>query len=94
MREEILREAEFNVCGHRELDYGTPEDNFGVISELWSAYKGVDFSSKDVAIMLCLMKIGRITSGTGTRDSFVDAIGYLACGAEIVLKEVKENAIE
>lgn len=82
-RAAVLREAEKMVCGHREQDYGDPEDNFIVISQLWTVYTGRELSPLDVAIMMCLMKIGRITTGTATRDSFVDAIGYLACGAEI-----------
>ena len=82
-RAAVLREAEKMVCGHREQDYGDPEDNFIVISQLWTVYTGRELSPLDVAIMMCLMKIGRITTGTATRDSFVDAIGYLACGSEI-----------
>lgn len=82
-RAAILREAEKMVCGHREQDYGDPEDNFLLIAQLWTAYTGREHSPLDVAIMMCLMKIGRIATGTATRDSFVDAIGYLACGAEI-----------
>lgn len=82
-RAAVLREAEKMVCGHREQDYGNPEDNFIVISQLWTIYTGRELVPLDVAIMMCLMNIGRITTGTATRDSFVDAIGYLACGAEI-----------
>lgn len=82
-RSEILRTAEKMVCGHREQDYGSPENNFSKIAVLWSAYFGHDFTALDVAMMMTLMKIGRISTGTATEDSFVDAIGYLACGAEI-----------
>lgn len=82
-RAEILQTAEKMVCGHREQDYGSPEDNFSKIAGLWSAYYGYDFTALDVAMMLSLMKIGRISTGTATEDSFVDACGYLACGAEI-----------
>ena len=37
----------------------------------------------DVAMMMALLKIARIQSGTGTDDSFVDLAGYAACGGEI-----------
>ena len=37
-RSEILRAAEVCVCGQREEDYGTPEDSFRVIGELWETY--------------------------------------------------------
>ena len=82
-RSEILQQAEKMVCGHREQDYGSPENNFDIIAQLWSAYSDHAFNSVDVAMMMALLKIARIKSGTMTEDSFVDAIGYLACGGEI-----------
>lgn len=83
-RADILRAAEKCVCGQREQDYGSPENNFKTIAELWTAYKGVRFTPNDVAMMMALLKIARIQSGTGTADSFVDLAGYAACGGEII----------
>lgn len=82
-RAEILDEAKKCVCGKREQDYGSPEDNFKVIADLWSAYYGAKFTSLDVAMMMSLLKIARVKSGGGTGDSFVDLAGYAACGGEI-----------
>jgi hypothetical protein len=82
-RPEILQKAEACVCGHREQEYGSPENNFQTIADLWRAYKGVDFTAVDVAMMMALLKIARIQSGTATEDSFVDLAGYAACGGEI-----------
>lgn len=82
-RPEILQKAEICVCGHREQEYGSPENNFQTIADLWRAYKGVDFTAVDVAMMMALLKIARIQSGTATEDSFVDLAGYAACGGEI-----------
>ena len=89
-RAETLDKAKECVCGHREQDYGTPENNFQIIANYWNAFldaklsKDPDYVLKreDVAVMMALFKIGRITTGTGTDDSFVDACGYLACAAE------------
>lgn len=89
VRAECLTKAMDCVCGHRETDYGKPEDNFKVIADLWTAYTGFAFTPLDVSMMLALLKIGRISSGTATTDSFVDLAGYAACGAEIAQKEVK-----
>lgn len=83
----ILDEAKKCVCGQREQDYGSPEDNFKIIAELWTAYKKVDFSPVDVSMMMALLKIARIATGTATKDSFVDLAGYAACGGEIKFKE-------
>ena len=85
-RPEILDTAKKCVCGQREQDYGSPEDNFQIIADLWSAYYGAEFTSLDVAMMMTLLKIARIKSGTATDDSFVDAAGYIACGGEIAKK--------
>lgn len=87
-RAEILDAAKACVCGQREQDYGRPEDNFARIAGLWNAYLGDSvreepISAQDVAMMMALLKIARIKSGTGTDDSFVDLAGYAACGGEI-----------
>lgn len=79
----ILREAERCVCGHREQDYGSPEDNFKIIAHLWSAYLDHSVTPLDVAMMMSLLKVARIRSGNGTMDSFIDLAGYAACGGEI-----------
>lgn len=91
-RKEILAAAEACVCGQREEDYGSPEDNFHVIAELWAAYiearcvgNGVyvDILPEDVACMMALLKIARIAGGRGTADCWIDLAGYAACGGEI-----------
>lgn len=82
-RPDILDTAKKFVCGQREQDYGSPENNFQVIADLWTAYYGQKFTALDVA-MMTLLKVARIRSGMATEDSFVDAAGYIACGGEIV----------
>lgn len=86
-RAEILEAARVCVCGEREQDYGTPEDSFALIGKLWTAYMGVHFTPKDVAMMMALLKVARIKAGD-TADSFVDLAGYAACAGEIAT-EVK-----
>lgn len=82
-RANCLKKADECVNGKREQDYGSPESNFLKIADLWSAYYGVPFSPTDVAMMMALLKIARIQTGTATEDSFVDLAGYAACGCEI-----------
>ncbi len=81
-RAEILEQAKVCVCGKRETDYGSPEDNFKTIADLWTAYTGHRYLPLDVAMMMALLKVARIKAG-GTDDSFVDLAGYAACGGEI-----------
>ena len=86
-RPEILDTAKQMVCGQREQDYGTPEDNFKTIADFWTAYLGYPVDATDVAAMMALLKIARISTGTATADSWVDLAGYAACGGEIATKE-------
>lgn len=79
----ILRVAETIVTGDREEQYGSPEDNFTVIAELWNAAFGTQLQADDVAIALILLKVARVRSGNGGEDSWVDIAGYAACGGEI-----------
>lgn len=37
-RAELLDAAKKCVCGDREQDYGSPEDNFKTIAAFWGAY--------------------------------------------------------
>ena len=91
MREEILRSAAKMVTGERQDDYGTPENNFERIANLWNSYldRRLDgrISGVDVAAMMALLKIARIASGHGKRDNWVDLAGYAACGGEIQAEE-------
>ena len=85
-RLETLKAAAECVCGSREEDYGSPEDNFAVIAALWTAYTGTDVTPKDVAMMMALLKIARAKAGSKP-DTYVDLAGYAACGAEISARE-------
>ena len=87
-RKEILEAAAKCVCGDREQDYGSPENNFQTIGNLWSDFlhgagKSTFITSKEVAAMLALLKIARIASGHAKEDNWVDLAGYAACGGEI-----------
>ena len=88
-RKSILAEAERCVCTDREQAYGSPENNFSLIARLWREHLDTDkpITAHDVAIMMALLKIARIATGTFKGDSYVDACGYLACAGEIALNK-------
>lgn len=90
-RKEVLTNANKCVNGDREQDYGSPENNFTTIATMWNAYIGnraghakvVKLDAKDVAAMLCLLKVARISSGHAKCDNWIDLAGYAACGGEL-----------
>ena len=91
-RKRVLSEAEKCVCGQREQDYGTPEDSFQKIGNLWTVYLNyaTKIDAKDVAAMMALLKIARISENPQHMDSWVDGCGYFACGGEIAGKEAND----
>ena len=86
-RSECLDIAKEIVCKDREGTYGKPENNFKLIADLWSAYKGVEFASHDVATMMILLKIARISAGKYKSDNYIDIAGYAACACELRFAE-------
>lgn len=101
-RKECLDAAAKTICEDREEQYGAPGDNFAVIAEMWEAYLSsrcipsecrVYLDAGDVAMMLALMKVGRIaTSPSAKPDSFIDLAGYTALAGEIMTREKKNAA--
>lgn len=89
-RLDTLKAAAECVCGSREDDYGSPEDNFAVIAALWTAYTGTDVTPKDVAMMMALLKIARAKADSKP-DTYVDLAGYAACGAEISARDASTS---
>lgn len=95
-RRDVLDAAAKCVCGDREQDYGSPEDNFGTIATFWREYiyakSGIDvpIGPDDVAIMMALLKVARIAKGN-TPDSYIDLAGYAACAGEVATKLVVHN---
>ena len=89
-REELLETAKNIVTKDRNNTYGEPEDAFQVIADYWSVYLknkyNIQVSSSDVALMMNLMKIARLTQSPTHHDSITDAIGYLACYGETIKK--------
>jgi hypothetical protein len=85
----LLDQAKKIVTGARRQSYGTPEDNFTCIADLWTAYLQRRSAVKqeygpdqtDVAVMMVLMKVARLAETPNHADSWRDIAGYAACGA-------------
>lgn len=83
-RKKLLQDTINVVCGERQDQYGSVEDCFSKIAELWSVYLDEFISPRDVAHMMVLLKVARNMIKTSyCRDNWVDIAGYAACGAEV-----------
>lgn len=95
-RTHILQEVDSIINGDRARDYGKVEENFENIAQLWSAYlacRGVfiNLNPLDTALMMDLVKTARIATNPLHRDSWIDKIGYSACGAGIVEEAISNT---
>lgn len=88
----LLGEAITTINGDRLDQYGSAENSFPVMAELWSAWltarwrevafprdngqSRIELAGTDVAMMMTLYKIGR-EANASKRDNRVDAAGYI-----------------
>lgn len=86
-REQILMEALQAVNGSRDLNYGDPEDNFGVIAKLWEIIFGHEVKKWQVPLAMIAVKMARLINNPNHRDGWVDTAGYAAGGGQITWEE-------
>lgn len=93
IRKMCLNDAVKCICSDRNNQYGEPEDNFRIIADYWTTYlkDKKEIAAQDVANMMILFKIGRLTVTNGTYDTYVDIAGYAGCGAEILGNNTDEK---
>jgi hypothetical protein len=87
----ILADANAAINGPRARDYGDARDNFGRTAQMWSAYKGIEFTATDVAALLALLKVSRLANTPNHQDSWVDLVGYAALGGEVAQLEARDE---
>ena len=89
---EFLKKAVILVAGDREKDYGNKIENHNNIAKLWSAYKDVEITAHDVAIMMTLLKIARTKLGAVSEDTYIDMAAYGAIAGEIKFKKDEKES--
>lgn len=96
VRGRVLRTADQYVNGDRNAQYGDPTADFQRTASYWQVYlysivereNGMfRLTPKDVAAMMALLKISRLSWSPEKADHWVDLAGYAACGAECAEKE-------
>ena len=93
-RKEALDEAARCVLSDRNKEYGNPEDNFKTTAQIWNAHlqgrgllaDGKSLEPLDVAALMVGLKLARLVTSPGKTDTWVDMIGYAACGVECATK--------
>ena len=81
MNSPTLEKADNCINGERQDQYGSPEYSFALIAAYWTTYidhEDVQIKDSDVAIMMTLFKIARMSGQKWAPDNAVDACGYLA----------------
>jgi len=82
-RNDVLDTLRTILNEDRAASYGDAKENFARIAKLWSAYLDVvPIDSKDVAVMMALVKVSRLAHSKEHDDSWLDRAGYAALGYE------------
>lgn len=82
-REQVLDTAKSLISGDRRQSYGDVAESFTRIATMWSAVLDIEVTPEQVALCLVQLKVSRLCSSPGHRDSWVDICGYGALGAEV-----------
>lgn len=97
-RQKILEEAIGLICKEREESYGTPQDNFATVANLFDTYLRARYENytkgdgllvgpcvmpHDVAVLNILQKVARLVQSPDERDHWKDIAGYAALGSEV-----------
>lgn len=99
IRGKILSETEAIINGKRNADYGDPLTDFTTTAAFWQNYlrriserRGkLEILPHDVAAMMMMLKLARLTWTPNEKDHWKDAIGYAALGWECHERETSND---
>ena len=92
-RDDILQEAMHCITVDRASTHGDAEDSFSEIAKLWDWWlqnrpvPKAELLPEDVAMMMALFKIVRISGNSKHDDNFIDLAGYAALAGEISMQK-------
>jgi len=96
-RDKVLKDAAAATI-EREGEFGSPKENLGLAANLFTQYlkskhPHYELDANDVAMLVILFKVARVTSGYTNRmdfysdgshhDTLVDIAGYAAIASEV-----------
>jgi len=95
---ELLKKAT-EAVSNRGDEYGSVERNFQRIADRWTMHMKqhhhdsvIEFTPRDVAMMMIETKLARLAHSPDHEDSVVDIAGYAACLAELITKEKEHKS--
>ena len=93
-RGKILQEAYKIINGKRQDMHGNPEDSFALIGKYWTIYLAhngiliddgvIEIQPKEVAEMMMIFKMARMSGQIPSKDNYRDIAGYAAIAADMV----------
>ena len=92
---DMLAAAAGLIGGKRAFDYGPADENYGRVAALWNGWlaarrePAAPLNAHDALVMMALMKLARTQGGAGSRDNYIDAVGYAALAGEIAYDDSK-----
>lgn len=97
-RAEILDTAKSHVTKDRASKHGGAENSFRTIATYWTIHlraRGIipdtahGLDASDVAVMMGLLKVARVSNDASHLDNWVDLAGYAACGGELATEATR-----
>jgi hypothetical protein len=81
----VLEIARSLVTGDRAQSHGDMKQNMNQAARLWTVHLNGRslLTAEDVAIMMALLKISRISSGQHNDDNYIDLAGYAAIAGQV-----------
>lgn len=78
-KEDVCDIAKRLTSYDRQLDYGSPIEDFTKQAKMWSAILHTKVTPQQIAMCMIAVKLSRLTNSPRHRDSVVDIVGYARC---------------
>ena len=78
-KEDVCDVAKRLTSYDRQVDYGSPIEDFTKQAKMWGAILGVSVTPQQIAMCMIAVKLSRLTNSPRHKDSVVDIVGYARC---------------
>ena len=78
-KEDVCDVAKRLTSYDRQLDYGSPIEDFTKQAKMWSVILNTNVTPQQIAMCMITVKLCRLTNSPRHRDSAIDVVGYARC---------------